>query len=49
MIVFRVGDCESRERIKTTLISRRPHVTSHWFGQMLAQWAGVEFVEVPEK
>lgn len=28
---------------KITLISRQPHEKSRWLGQVLAQWAGVEF------
>ena len=34
---------------KTTLIFRQPHEESRWLGWVLAQWAGVEFAEVPEK
>jgi hypothetical protein len=31
-----------------TLIFRQPHKKSRWLGQILAEWAGVEFSEVPE-
>ena len=30
------------------LISRQPHKKSRWLGQILAEWAGVEFSEVPK-
>ena len=34
---------------KATLIFRQPYEKSHWLGQVLAQWAGVEFAELPEE
>lgn len=30
---------------KTTLLRRQPFEKSHWLGQFLARWAGVQFVE----
>jgi hypothetical protein len=33
---------------KTTLIRWQSHEKSRWLGQVLAQWAGVKFAEVPE-
>ncbi len=33
----------------TSLIFRQPHEKSLWLGRTLAEWAGVEFTEVPRK
>ena len=34
---------------KATLIFRQPHEKSRWLGRILAEWADVEFAEVPEE
>jgi hypothetical protein len=33
---------------KTTLLYRQRYEKSHWLGQTLAAWAGVDFIEVPK-
>jgi len=34
---------------KATLIFRQPYEKSHWLGQILSKWAGVEFVKVSKE
>lgn len=34
---------------KTTLLFRQPYEKSQWLGQVLAKWAGVDFIEAPRE